>query len=499
MSTKRASWERRYDLCDEKLGSGGNATVVLVRRKKDADLFALKVLVKSSAEKKERFKDEISIMLKCKDISGVMQIVDHGNLEKDDYWYTMPVAEEIFKRTKRLFSSKIVLQRSIVEVVQAIRSLAETLSRLHALDITHRDIKPANIYYCNGTYCFGDFGLVSFPEKQQFTRDDRGLGAIFTIAPEMKRDPKNADGKKADVYSLAKTLWMLLMRNEKGFDGEYNYNDKNISLRHNERLKGGHLVELEELLYSATRNAPEDRLDIQGFIQKMDEWLYVKGDWEKEQHSEWCFMTKLLFFQSVPRTTVWEDITDIRNVLSCASLTNNLNHTLFSDSGGGGFDLESVEAANEPGFLSLNFSPDCTCIVRPKALYLETFLDDAIWNYLRLEIASGRPLFTDESEDVSGCDEPLFEARPGRYSTKPLSGDQAPVYRYYGACVFLTVMKSSPYNLISETYDGRHGAADAVSFRNYIEQLRDYFNNAREAGYSYEDTAQFSDFPNPFQ
>ena len=35
----------------------------------------------------------------------------------------------------------------------------------------------------------------------------------------MKRNPKGADGSKADVYSLAKTLWMILSDDEKDLMG----------------------------------------------------------------------------------------------------------------------------------------------------------------------------------------------------------------------------------------------------------------------------------------
>ena len=62
----------------------------------------------------------------------------------------------------------------------------------------------------------------------------------------MKRDPLNADGKKGDVYSLAKTLWMFLTNDSKGFDGEYSYYSANHSLRSFEKLRSTHLVEIEE-------------------------------------------------------------------------------------------------------------------------------------------------------------------------------------------------------------------------------------------------------------
>lgn len=48
---------------------------------------------------------------------------------------------------------------------------------------------PTKIYYYNGRFSLGDFGLVDFPDNDDFTKSDQGLGAIFTIAPEMKRNP----------------------------------------------------------------------------------------------------------------------------------------------------------------------------------------------------------------------------------------------------------------------------------------------------------------------
>lgn len=91
----------------------------------------------------------------------------------------------------------------------------------------------------------------------------------------MKRNPKNADGKKADVFSLAKTTWMLLTGNELGFDGVYNFLDKSHSLRFMDKFKNVHLVELEELLTEATNNNPNLRPDIELFKKQLEVWLDV--------------------------------------------------------------------------------------------------------------------------------------------------------------------------------------------------------------------------------
>ena len=214
--TKSISWEEKYSVVN-KLGAGGNGDVSLVERKSDKVTFALKTLKILSDEKKHRFITEIAAVNEYSDkIRGIIPIIDFSDAE---FWYVMPVATECMK----YINSN---NESITNIIKGTIQLCETLCQLHSLGISHRDIKPSNIYFYEDRYAFSDFGLVSIPEDEEhFTRSDKGLGAIFTIAPEMKRDPKHADGKKADVYSLAKTMWMFLSSNEKGFDGVYNYLD----------------------------------------------------------------------------------------------------------------------------------------------------------------------------------------------------------------------------------------------------------------------------------
>ena len=99
--------------------------------------------------------------------------------------------------------------------------LSITLEKLHEQGISHRDIKPANILYYNNRLCFVDFGLVKYPGKADVTPKKRDVGAKFTMAPEMRREASDANGLPADVYSLAKTLWIALTKQTKGFDGQY--------------------------------------------------------------------------------------------------------------------------------------------------------------------------------------------------------------------------------------------------------------------------------------
>ena len=177
---KKYSWEEKY-LREEQLGSGGNASVYRVRNKVGEE-YALKILDdKKDKIKTARFIDEIKVMKDNMDIPGVLPIIE-SNIE--EFWYIMPVAKPIMEHLKEC-------KNQIKEVKYAIEQLTETLER----KIAHRDIKPGNLYYYENRYCFGDFGLVDFPEHaKNITDDRRNIGAKFTIAPEMMRYPSVADG-----------------------------------------------------------------------------------------------------------------------------------------------------------------------------------------------------------------------------------------------------------------------------------------------------------------
>ena len=161
----------------------------------------------------------------------------------------------------------------------------------------------------------------------------------------MKRNPQNADGKKADVFSFAKTMWMFLTRNEKGFDGVYNYSDPNCGLRYIEEYHETHLVELEELLQDATSNNPNDRPNMEEFEKRLTGWIEIYSDINKSQASDWSFLNKQLFRGAVPTRTTWTGCRNIIDVLNVVGRTPAYNHLLFSD--GGGLDFLYAELAAE--------------------------------------------------------------------------------------------------------------------------------------------------------
>ncbi len=465
---KTNSWHSDFDNIKE-LGKGGNAKVYHVKEKNTLKEFALKELYNKSTEKKARFIDEINIAKENSSIiHGIIPIIISC---EEEYWYTMPIAVKIQDYLK---------DKSIEEIVSGVIQLSDTLVRLHEKGISHRDIKPSNIYLYDDRFSFGDFGLVDFPDNpNDFTQSDKGLGAIFTIAPEMKRNPKYADGRKADVFSLAKTLWMFLSGDDRGFDGVYNYLDPSHSLRYIEKYKNTHIVELDELLRDATDNNPNVRPTIKEFKERLDVWIDIFRDEDKAQASDWNFLNKQLFGSNSPESSIWRNAEKIVEVLNVVGMTPAYNHMLFSDQGG--LDFSYAELASEVGCINLYDTLGICFIVKPKCLYYEGFNDNYRWNYFLLELDKLNPIF--EENDGVGY-EYLVEDKPAHYVSAsyaqygvydydtgvPLPEGHKIVRRYMRG-KFLIVMKRGPYNKISGTYDGRHGLCNNSDFRNYIDTL----------------------------
>ena len=489
----------------EKIGEGGNACVYEVEERQDGKRVIKVLRYNKDPEKRRRFIKEINVMIDNKEISGIMPIfefspqnVTNSKENKNHLWYVMPKATLITDYLQEILKSESVEERVNI-VVGIVIQLTETLEKLHEKGISHRDIKPENIYFYKNRGYLGDFGLAKMStDTTSYTLSNKPLGPIFTMAPEMRRYPKEADGCKADVYSLAKTFWMLLVfgnkKLEKGFEGPYNTSVKEIGLRwltdDHEKLifRGVHLVELEELLIEATKINPDDRPTMKAFREKLKDWKQVTADFQRSEESEWKFLASTLFpySVSVPRSVVWTDLADIERVLNEISTSPANNHLLFS--GRGGLDFYGCEKANEDGCLLFRFQGTDDGfkkykVARPKALYFEQFRNSD-WNYFQLKLDELKPVTDNTSND--GIYEDVVEVGPGKYVTGRYydygildydSGEKLPPNsKRMERCLrgaFLIVLNPGFYNAINSTYDGRHGDCPNWAFRKYIELLEE--------------------------
>lgn len=477
------------------INSGGNATVYSVKKIGTYEEVALKILdtnVENFDKKRYRFIIETKKVKELQEYyEGIIPIFEYAlpdKANKNIYWYTMPIAKTI----NEYFSDS----SDISEIVNCVISLAKTLSELHDNSIVHRDIKPSNIYFYNNRYCLADFGLVDYPEKDDLTKTSEQIGAKATIAPEMKRSSKDADGKKADVYSLAKTLWMLLTNSKFGFEGIYN--EGSPQMRLDKYYPKEHLVEMTKLLIDSTQDEPVLRPTMKEFCDRLEEYILIYNDFGKSNLSEWKFIQDSLFRSYTPESVNWTDRNDIVEVMNLIGSMPSLNHMFIPS--GGGLDFNHAKIAGEEGCIELHAS-EAIYIVKPLRLILENINKDFEWSYFRLEL---HELDSTGIVQVHDNREYLTEYSPGKYiswiygnygydeNDEPLPKGYRLIDRVLsGSYVFF--MKSSIYNSIGGTYDARHCKFNPSEFREYIETLREDSKSLKDNEFIKKHN------PNPFE
>jgi serine/threonine-protein kinase len=356
---------------DRRLAGGGSSQVWLADDVTRQGM-AIKVLTKTHSTAIARFNDEIRVLRANQDVPGVMRLLDSANLNDSkvsQFWYVMPRGRTL---------DEALATASPLAIAEAAASIASTLAALHARGTSHRDVKPRNLFKVDDAYFVGDFGLVRYPGKADVTRARETLGPRWTLAPEMRRDGPSADALKADVYSLAKSLWILLTKEQQGFDGQYSGEGSLAIARYHPSL---HLTSLNRLLSEATDNTPAARPDMSVFAERLNEWRTVAGNYRLHNSVDWRMVLQDLFPTAIPMRAVWTDLNQIRAVLGVVGRVTNLNHLFFPRSGG--LDLEGTTASVESGCLEL-ITDGLANIVKPARLEFESFSHDPQWDYFRL-------------------------------------------------------------------------------------------------------------------
>ncbi len=237
-------------------------------------------------KKLKRFIHEVNIVERYQShIKGIVPII-HKNIPEElngDFkyadvkglivWYVMEFAIPI--------EEKLGNCDEIENIIDCIISLSETLAELHTNEIVHRDIKPSNLYFHQESWAFGDFGLVAYPEFSGLTEEGDRIGNYATIAPEMRyTDINERDARPADVWSLAKTLWMLLTNNWNDcFEGVYSPNDEKMSI--SKYIPNIPIKPLEDILSKAICYEPQKRIDINEFLRLVRDYKVLLNEKKK--------------------------------------------------------------------------------------------------------------------------------------------------------------------------------------------------------------------------
>ena len=448
----------------EFVASGGNGQVWKVQDTKN-QFHAIKFLTKIKKRGYQRFLAEVEVMQNNSETEGILPIISFHLPEdpiSDIPYFIMPLADQILP---------VLKNKSPIEIVKYLIEVADTLSILHSKSISHRDIKPSNLLFYNGRIYISDFGLVDFPDKKDLTEKGETIGPKWTMAPEMRRNADSADGKKADSYSFAKSLWILLTKEIKGFDGQYS---PESSLSLNKYIKLSYYKTLDDLLIECTDNDPNKRKTISEISVKLKEWLEIERNYKSRNKLQWKDIQKQLFPSTIPTRAFWEDNKAIVDILNILSNTSNLNHVFFPT--GGGNDLHGARLSHEKNCIELNFGQ--TVIVKPKRLVFESFGFQEEWNYFRLECnhlaACGYYPDAQIRETVTEL-APLIYTDYNCGEFNDFDGEELPddarlVERFLSECSFVIFQKTSLYNKVSSTYDARHNKKTTDEFRAYIDK-----------------------------
>eukprot|EP00940_MAST-03C_sp_MAST-3C-sp2_P001037 g1037.t1 len=209
-----------------KIGAGGSGQVFKATYKKKT--VALKQLFSQLVDHNclDDFKQECKYLVTLNEanhpgIVGFLGVtIDYTNKRAYIILEYCPncVAKMLFdvQSGTRLLREKSQTLYELMETLQIIHDIANTMRFLHSAGIVHRDIKPENLLIDKcGRVKLCDFGLARNIESRR-VRVTGGIGTVAYTPPELLESEKDVsllvDGVKVDVYAFGIVLWGLIFR-----------------------------------------------------------------------------------------------------------------------------------------------------------------------------------------------------------------------------------------------------------------------------------------------
>jgi serine/threonine protein kinase len=255
------------------LGKGGNGTVWRIVHEGEKVEAALKLLhlhyleqtSDSFAQRRvARFLQEIRFLRENAGLEGVLPALDSHLPDHPSHdsrpWIVTPLATPLSSAN----------MQGLEPIIAVFASIAKTLASLHARKIYHRDIKPDNLFLLDDKGVVGDFGLVDIPGGAAITVSSEILGPLHYIAPEMMQNAPQSDPARADVYSLAKSMWVVATGQKFPMPGEQRTNVPALTLsayRAHPRAKI-----LDYLIEQCTRHDPKNRPAMEVVANELRDW-----------------------------------------------------------------------------------------------------------------------------------------------------------------------------------------------------------------------------------
>ena len=203
--------------------AGGEGAVVICKSEENTDV-AVKVYLDVKNVSFERRKNIIEFTNKENAEKYVLPIYDMGFVELENGTQNYFEVQALCRDGDILSKGKY----SYDEIVEIVRELNEGLHFIHENGFLHMDIKPENIYYYNGHYVFGDFGITRELKGGQSVTQITHVGKTISGTPGYQA-PEVLYGTayykltaETDYYSFGVTIASLYLgRFVFSLNGEY--------------------------------------------------------------------------------------------------------------------------------------------------------------------------------------------------------------------------------------------------------------------------------------
>lgn len=197
----------------DRLGSGGESTVILCEHQQMGRQVALKILSAKITDPAsvQRFRHQAKLIaqLDHPNIIRVFDIDSDGGL----HFMVMEFVEGVNLHSLVQLRGRFAVARAVNYTIQALQGLQHA----HEAGLVHRDLKPANLLLDrSGVVKLTDFGLarsqspISAEETPKEQAGTSIMGTIDYLAPEQALAPDRTD-IRSDLYSLGATLRFLLL------------------------------------------------------------------------------------------------------------------------------------------------------------------------------------------------------------------------------------------------------------------------------------------------
>lgn len=193
----------------EELGTGGMGVVYEAVQEATGQTVALKLLrsARRDDETLERFRGEVKTMARLGH-DNVARVITAGEFQ-DELGRPLPyLVTELVPDAADFVTDLDRRELGIRERVTLFLPLCDGVQHAHARLVIHRDLKPGNVLVGpSGVPKIIDFGLAKIldGDENPLTRDGHVMGTVGYAAPELLRNPAQAD-TRSDVFSLGAIL-----------------------------------------------------------------------------------------------------------------------------------------------------------------------------------------------------------------------------------------------------------------------------------------------------